>query len=203
MKKILHYLDEYLEEFLMVIFLIAMTLIMGIQVFSRYILGMSLSWSEEITRYLFIWSAFLSVSLCTRKCISIKIDQFIQLFPKRGKSLWKVLNLTVEFVFFVYLIPYSFIYLKNTIESGQVSPACGIPMYYVQAAPFVCFIITVFRIAQRWFGEWKIVLGKDNKPLEEGNIATVIEEAVVEDEFREKELMETLKKKLEDERKEK
>lgn len=203
MKKILHYLDEYLEEFLMVISLIAMTLIMGIQVFSRYILGMSLSWSEEITRYLFIWSAFLSVSLCTRKCISIKIDQFIQLFPKRGKSLWKVLNLTVEFVFFVYLIPYSFIYLKNTIESGQVSPACGIPMYYVQAAPFVCFIITAFRIAQRWFGEWKIVLGKDNKPLEEGNIATVIEEAVVEDEFREKELMETLKKKLEDERKEK
>ena len=148
MKKILHYLDEYLEEFLMVIFLIAMTLIMGIQVFSRYILGMSLSWSEEITRYLFIWSAFLSVSLCTRKCISIKIDQFIQLFPRRGKSIWKVLNLTVEFVFFVYLIPYSFIYLKNTIESGQVSPACGIPMYYVQAAPFVCFIITAFRIAQ-------------------------------------------------------
>ena len=55
MKKILHYLDEYLEEILMVIFLIAMTLIMGIQVFSRYVLGMSLSWSEEITRYLFIW----------------------------------------------------------------------------------------------------------------------------------------------------
>ena len=48
MEKILHYLDEYLEEILMVIFLIAMTLIMGIQVFSRYVLGMSLSWSEEI-----------------------------------------------------------------------------------------------------------------------------------------------------------
>ena len=192
MKKILHYLDEYLEEFLMVIFLIAMTLIMGIQVFSRYILGMSLSWSEEITRYLFIWSAFLSVSLCTRKCISIKIDQFIQLFPRRGKSLWKVLNLTVEFVFFVYLIPYSFLYLKNTIESGQVSPACGIPMYYVQASPFVCFIITAFRIAQRWFGEWKIVLGKENKLLEEGSIASVIEEAVVEDTYREKELVEDI-----------
>ena len=52
MKKAIHWLDEYLEEFLMVVFLIAMTLIMGIQVFSRYILGVSLSWSEEITRYL-------------------------------------------------------------------------------------------------------------------------------------------------------
>ena len=104
----------------------------------------------------------------------------------------QILNLTVEFVFFVYLIPFSFIYLKNTIESGQVSPACGIPMYYVQAAPFVCFIITAFRIAQRWFGEWKIVLGKENKLLEEGSIASVIEEAVVEDTYREKELVEDI-----------
>lgn len=193
MKKAIHWLDEYLEEFLMVVFLIAMTLIMGIQVFSRYILGVSLSWSEEITRYLFIWSAFLSVSLCTKKCISIKINQFIQLFPQRGKSLFKVLNLTVEFVFFVYLIPYAFLYLKATVESGQVSPACGLPMYYVQSAPFVCFIITAFRIAQRWFGEWRIVLNRGKKPLEEGNIASVIEEAVIEDTFREKELAKLVK----------
>ena len=62
MKKVLHWLDENLEEFLLVVFLIAMTLIMGIQVLSRYVLGQSLSWSEEITRYLFIWSVFLSVS---------------------------------------------------------------------------------------------------------------------------------------------
>ena len=55
MKKILHWLDENLEEFLLVFFLITMTLIMGIQVFCRYVLGQSLSWSEEITRYLFIW----------------------------------------------------------------------------------------------------------------------------------------------------
>lgn len=189
MKKAIHWLDEYLEEFLMVIFLMAMTLIMGIQVFSRYILGASLSWTEEITRYLFIWSAFLSVSLCTKKCISIKIDQFIKLFPKRGKSLWKVLNLAVEFIFFVYLIPYAYLYLKATVESGQTSPACGIPMYYVQAAPLVSFVLTALRIAQRWFGEWKIVLGREKKPLEEGNIASVIEEAVLEEHFREKELV--------------
>ena len=46
MKKILHWLDENLEEFILVIFLIAMTLIMGIQIFCRYVLGMSLSWSR-------------------------------------------------------------------------------------------------------------------------------------------------------------
>ena len=45
MKKVLHWLDENLEEFLLVVFLIAMTLIMGIQVLSRYVLGQSLSCS--------------------------------------------------------------------------------------------------------------------------------------------------------------
>lgn len=169
MKKILHWLDEYLEEFLMVVFLIGMTVIMGIQVLSRYVLGISLSWSEEITRYLFIWSAFLSVSYCTKKCISIKIDQFIQMFPKRGKAMFKVLNLTVEFIFFVYLIPYAFLYLKATVESGQVSPACGIPMYYVQSAPLICFSLTAFRIVQRWTGEWKTAFGHKKNVEETGN----------------------------------
>ena len=54
MKRIFHWLDENLEEFLLVIGLIAMTLIMGIQVFCRYVLGMSLSWSEELTRYFYL-----------------------------------------------------------------------------------------------------------------------------------------------------
>ena len=49
MKKVLHWLDENLEEFLLVVFLIAMTLIMGIQVLSRYVLGQSLScWCSQL-----------------------------------------------------------------------------------------------------------------------------------------------------------
>ncbi len=181
MKKVLHFLEENLEELIMVILLVTMTLIMGIQIFSRYVLGQSLSWSEEITRYLFIWSAFMSVSLCTRKCISIKIDQFIKLFPKRGEAFCKLLNLTISFVLFVYLIPYSYKYLLATIASGQVSPACGIPMYYVQSAPLVCFTLCAIRLVQRWVINLKIVLGKDEQFPEESNIAEEYAEFAKED----------------------
>ena len=47
MKKTVIWLDNYLEEFFMVISLILMTVIMGIQVFSRYVLGSAPSWSED------------------------------------------------------------------------------------------------------------------------------------------------------------
>ena len=159
MKKTLHWLDENLEESALVILLIGMTLIMGIQVFCRYALGMSLSWSEELTRYLFIWCGFLSVSYCSKKCLSIKIEQFVAIFPRRGKAIFKVINHTFELIFFIYMIPFAYSYMMSAVESGQVSPACGIPMYYIQASPFVSFILVAFRILQRWIIEFRVAKG--------------------------------------------
>lgn len=161
MKKAILWLDENLEEFLLIIFLIGMTVIMGAQVFCRYILEMSLSWSEELTRYLFVWSGFLSVSYCSKKCLSIKIEQFVALFPRSGKAVFKLVNHTFEFIFFVYMIPFAYSYMMSAVKSGQVSPACSIPMYYVQAAPFVWFILVSFRILQRWIIEFRIARGEN------------------------------------------
>lgn len=161
MKKLLHGLDEYLEEVLLVILLAGMAVIMGIQVFCRYVLSMSLSWSEELTRYLFIWAGFLSISYCTKRCISIKIEQFVALFPKQGKALFKVINHTVELILFFYLLPFSWRYLNLAIATGQTSPALGIPMYLVQAAPLAGFLLAAVRILQRWVIEWKTVWRKE------------------------------------------
>lgn len=160
MKKVLSWLVRYLEESILVAFLVAMTLIMGIQVFCRYVLGTSLSWSEELTRYLFIWCGFLSVSYCSKMCISIKIEQFVAMLPRRRKALLKVINHTIELVFFVYMIPFAWSYMMSAFEQGQVSPALGLPMGYVQAAPFVSFVLVSIRILQRWIIEFKIATGQ-------------------------------------------
>lgn len=160
MKKIVNWLDENLEEFLLGISLAAMAVIMGIQVVARYLFGASLSWSEELTRYIFIWAAFLSVSYCTKKCISIKIEQFVAFFPKRGKALLKGINHTLELILFLYLIPFAWKYFMSAVTNGQTSPAMGIPMYYVQAAPLVGFVLAAIRIFQRWLIEWKRVFKK-------------------------------------------
>ena len=161
MKKIMQWLNHNLEEFILVILLIGMTLIMGIQVFSRFVLNSSLSWTEELTRYLFIWSGFLSVSYCSKRCLSIKIEQFVALFPRKGKAIFKVVNHTFELIFFFYMIPFAYSYMMSAVSSGQVSPACGIPMYYIQAAPLVSFILVAFRILQRWIIEFRIARGEN------------------------------------------
>ena len=41
----------------------AMTLVAGLQVFYRYVLADSLFWSEELMRYLMVWTAYLCAGL--------------------------------------------------------------------------------------------------------------------------------------------
>ena len=161
MQKVWKWLDHYLEESILAVLLLCMALIMGVQVFSRFVLRESLSWTEELTRYLFIWSGFLSVSYCSKRCISIKIEQFVAKFSRRTKAIIKVVNHTFELAFFFYMIPFAWSYMMSAVESGQVSPALSIPMYYVQAAPFVSFVLVAFRILQRWIIEFRVARGEN------------------------------------------
>ncbi|MBR2539505.1 MAG: TRAP transporter small permease [Mogibacterium sp.] len=161
MARIWKWLDHYLEEFILAVLLLGMALIMGIQVFSRFALKESLSWTEELTRYLFIWSGFISVSYCSKRCISIKIEQFVARFSRRNKAIIKVVNHTFELAFFFYMIPFAWSYMMSAVESGQVSPALSIPMYYVQAAPLVSFVLVAFRILQRWIIEFRVARGEN------------------------------------------
>lgn len=81
--------------------------------------------------------------------------------PQTGKALFKVINHTVELILFFYLLPFSWRYLNLAIATGQTSPALGIPMYLVQAAPLAGFLLAAVRILQRWVIEWKTVWRKE------------------------------------------
>lgn len=147
--KIIKWLNKYLEEVILVCLLACMMMIMGIQIFFRYVLNNSLTWSEELTRYLFIWSAFVSISFCLKKDISIKIDLVAGVFSKKGKKVLTVISDLLVIVFCIIMTYYSYKYLLRSIAMGQTSPACGIPMYIVQSAPFVGFILAFIRGVQK------------------------------------------------------
>lgn len=165
--KVIKWLDDNLEEVILIVLLVAITLIMGIQVFSRYVLNHSFTWSEELVRYLFIYMGFISISYCIKKWISIKINQIIDLFPKKAYTILQLILNSVLFLFFIYLSYYAYSYLMMSIESGQLSPALEIPMYYVQAAPLIGFSLATIRAFQQIVLDVKriysIVNGKDGE----------------------------------------
>jgi len=148
---VIKWLDENIEEFLMTIFLVAMVLIMGVQVVMRYIFNDSLVWSEELTRYFFIWSGFLSVSYCIKRRISIKIDQVYNLLPHRVQQVIQFMIKIIMLAVFVYFLRYSIEVVKATMANGQKSPAMGLPIYIVQMSTVVGFGLATIRILQNIF----------------------------------------------------
>ena len=60
--KAVKWLNRHAEEVVLVAMLILMLLIEVAQILMRRVVGSSLSWAEEVVRYLFVWSGFLSIS---------------------------------------------------------------------------------------------------------------------------------------------
>lgn len=149
--KLLRWLDKNAEEYLLLIFLIMMVVIMGVQVLMRYTLNYSLTWSEELTRYLFVWSAFISIGYCIKHGISIKIEQLLKVLPK---NLAQIVRLTSKFImlaFFIYVTKSAISIVQSSYASGQVSSALGIPVYMVQVSAAVGFLGAIFRIVQSFY----------------------------------------------------
>lgn len=151
--KVLKWLDDNLEEMLLILLLICMVVIMGVQILARYCLNYSLSWSEELTQYLFVWSVFLSISYCVKKRISIKIEQFLNILPAKGQTGLRLLRHTLVLVFCLVMLPFCVIYVQQSIDSQATSAALHIPMYYIQSAPLVGFLLLTVRVLQAWFRE--------------------------------------------------
>ena len=156
--KVIKWLDQYMEEIFLLVMLCVMVLIMGIQITARYVFSSSLSWSEEITRFLFICSGFLSASYCIKNGVSVKIDQVVNMLPGKSVHFFRLISYTVQLIFFSYLIPFAWKYTMSGVESGQVSPACGIPMYLVQSFTVISFSLCVIRLIQKWVCRLTIIL---------------------------------------------
>lgn len=159
--KVLKWLDDYLEEVLLLVLLCAMTCIMGVQITARYVFSSSLSWSEEITRFMFIISGFLSASFCIKKGASVKIDQLVGMLPGKGVHYFRLISYSIQLVFFAYLIPFAWNYMMAQVESGQLSPACGIPMWIIQSSALISFALCVFRLIQKWILRVEMIVGKE------------------------------------------
>ena len=141
-------LDDYLEETILLILLVLMTCIMGIQIVSRYIFQNSLTWSEELVRYMFVWSAFLGIPFCIKHGLSIKVDQFRNLFPIPLQKILMYIDKIIIFFLFLVMFIYSCLVVKASYLSGQTSPAMQIPMWMVQISVCISSLLSMIRSIQ-------------------------------------------------------
>jgi TRAP-type C4-dicarboxylate transport system permease small subunit len=113
-------LFKYLAGFLM----FGMLLVVFLQVVFRYVLNDSLGWTEEISKTLMVWMAFLVAPASYMAGANVSITIFIDALPAfSARLLSVVLNCLVLWIATV-LFYYSF----GFVERGMYSIAASLPL---------------------------------------------------------------------------
>ena len=145
---LLRWLDKNLEEFFLAVLLSVMVFTAGAQVYMRYIVNMSLAWSEELSRYSYVWSGFISIGYCYKRRSALRIDAMLKLFPRKACIVMEIFVNLLSTALFALLFYTSCKIISSRSILIQVSPALQMPMTVLYAAPVLGFLIALFRLGQ-------------------------------------------------------
>lgn len=146
--KVLKYLDEHLEPIICVTLLAAMSILIVVQVFFRYVLQNSLSWSEELARYMFIWLIYIGISYGVKMRKHICVDAVYAMMPKKIKPFYGIIGDLCFLAFAVLVVYYGINVMMQVTAQGQLSPAAQMPMGVVYSASWVGMVLTSIRLIQ-------------------------------------------------------
>lgn len=163
--KTLRWLDKYFEEVLLTILSSVMVSVIFLQVVMR-IMNSSLSWSEELARYCFIWLVYIGISYGVKKQRHIKVDVLLVLLKEKGRVILTIIANLLFLFFAVYVMIYGYDIASRLLAFGQQSPALHIPMGLVYMATPVGMGLTVIRIIQNLIGLFKTLFGKSDFDVE-------------------------------------
>jgi TRAP-type C4-dicarboxylate transport system permease small subunit len=112
------------------------------QIIARTVFTFPLSFSEEISRYCFVWLCFLSISLAIRKKIHIKLEVFRRPFPQIVNTILDYTTEIMTLAVFIWMFKYGLDFVIFTMS--RTSYALGIPFgVYTSVLPVSCALVII------------------------------------------------------------
>ena len=127
-----------------VVLLLGLTAVVTLQIVARVFFE-AFSWTEELSRYLLVWSTFLGASMGFKRGSHVAITFVVDLFSGRFRQWVSVLIHALSVLFFFVGIVYGFQMIHQQVY--QISPAMGLSMRVVYLAiplGFATMVIHVF-----------------------------------------------------------
>ena len=116
------------------------------QIFTRFILQDSSSYTEELARFLLIWIGVLGASYAVRTKVHLGIDVITQKLTENKKRTAEVVVNVLIFLFALIIMVVGGIHLVQiTFSLNQISAAMGVKMGYIYLVlPLSGFLIMYY-----------------------------------------------------------
>ncbi|MFM9271998.1 TRAP transporter small permease [Halomonas elongata] len=124
---------------LAVLALVAIAGTVLLQIAARLFLPFSVSWTEELSRYLFIYMVALSVGVVLRQHRNVSVELFHHALGLRARAVVQVLICLLIAGFAWMVLPHAWQYAMN--GAWQTSPTLKVPMLYIFFSTVVMFAL--------------------------------------------------------------
>jgi len=129
---------------LLVVLMSIMVLDVLFGVMNRFILKLTVSWTEEVARYLMIWICMIGSTIALKEGTHVAVNLFILKFKESNRNIIIFIN---NVLIFAFLIIPAFWGIKICFsQMGQTSPALRISMFWPFLSVPVGSIIMILHI---------------------------------------------------------
>jgi len=136
-------------ELSLCVILVSIVGVTFIQVLFRYIFHLSLAWSEELARYLFLWLAALASAYAFKTKSHFALRFLVDRF---GKGLQKATGTFVSFVVSGFLVIFVWKATEFTLSMAkQVAPSTQMSMAVPYSSAVVGGILMLFYVLRNWW----------------------------------------------------
>jgi len=150
-------------EMALSVILVSIVGVTFVQILFRYIFHLSLAWSEEIARYLFLWLASLACAYAfkTRSHFALRF-----LVDHLGRKIQGWIDILVVFIVSAFLLLFIWKALEFSIGMAQqIAPSTKISMAIPYSSSWVGGILMLYYVQRNWWVDRQTRKRKDSKPV--------------------------------------
>lgn len=136
---------ERVVEIVGITLLVLMVITIGVQVFCRYFLNFTPSWSEDLSLLFMIWFSFLGIALGVKRDTHLSIEFFFNRLSKNFQRFITDFNYILILFFSYILFTRGIILVRMTLNSKMPSLKVPTSVLYI-VIPIMSIIIIIFLI---------------------------------------------------------
>ncbi|MGP9677727.1 TRAP transporter small permease [Halomonas sp. AOP27-A1-41] len=144
--------DYRIEDFVTLTLFWALILVVFAQFFSRYVMGSSIGWTEEIARYLLIGVGFLGSVMAARNGSHIMVEFFYHYMPE-----WqaRLLERLVGLVSLGFYIAMAWIAYQLAARTNSLMVSVDLPKSIIYFTVCAAFVLMALRTIQRLYLKYR------------------------------------------------
>lgn len=142
---------KFLEYLLAVLLGIAVCFIIA-QVFCRYVLGHPLDWTEQSSRFLFIWMMMLGAAIVFYRDSAMAFDMLLHAFPSK-LQFWLEALIKLLIILFSLYYGYQAIVLASSVGHRMTS-GVRIPLALMYSSMIVSNIFVVMVMVEKFIAHF-------------------------------------------------